>query len=83
MVSPDDSETRAVAIVGMSFGVGLISVLESKKILTSQEVDSFLDGVLTSLEGFLEPNDPGIKKARVLVDAIGQVVALGRNKIPK
>ena len=83
MASPDDSETRAVAIVGMSFGLGLISLLESKKILTPHEVDSFLEGVLTSLEGFLEPNDPGIKKARVFVDAIGQVVALSRSKKSK
>jgi len=77
-MSDYDDDTRALAIIGNAFGLGLLSTLESKQLLTPKEVDTFLESVLTSLEGFLEPNDPGIKKARVFVDGMAQIVAASR-----
>jgi hypothetical protein len=69
-----DSDTRGAAIVGMSMGISLLSVMVSKGVMNDQDVDRYLESVLTSLEGFQEPNDPGVQKARILFDGISQIV---------
>jgi hypothetical protein len=45
-----DDETRGVALIGMSLGIALLSMLKSKGIFTPSEVDRFLEHVLTTLE---------------------------------
>jgi hypothetical protein len=69
-----DNETRAIAIIGMSFGIALLSLLKSKGMVSSTETDQLLDGMLINLEGFQEPNDRAIQKARVIFDGIAQII---------
>lgn len=82
-MSATGDDTRAFAIAGMAMSLGLLSTLQSRRVLSDAQTDALMEGVLTSLENFLEPNDPGIKKARVLVDAMAQIIVANRSKPPK
>jgi hypothetical protein len=67
----------------MAMGIGILSRLEAKGLLTSQEVDEVLEGILSGLEDFLPPTDPGARSARALVDAIAGIVAFRRARNPQ
>jgi hypothetical protein len=73
-VTEEESDTRGMSILGMSMGLSLLSMLVSKGIFNSAETERYLEGVLTSLEGFQEPSDPGMQKARKLFEAISGIV---------
>ena len=75
-------ETRGLGLVGMAMSVGILSRLEAKGVLTKTDVDEVLEGILSSLEDFQGPNDPGIRSARVLVDAIAQIASMRRRPTP-
>jgi hypothetical protein len=78
--TPEIDETKGLATVGMAMGLGILTRLEAKGLLTSREVDEVLEGILTGLEAFLPPTDPGARSARVLVDAIAGIVAFRRTQ---
>jgi hypothetical protein len=73
-------ETKGMATVGMALGIGLLSRLEAKGLLTPHDVDEVLEGILSSLEDFLPPTDPGARSARALVDAMAGIAALRRTQ---
>ena len=58
----------------MSMGISLLSVLKSKGILNSTEIDRYLESVLMGLERFQEPDDPGIQQARKLFEGIAEMI---------
>jgi hypothetical protein len=78
--TPKLDETKGLATVGMSMGIGILTRLEAKGLLAAHDVDEVLEGVLNSLEDFLPPTDPGARSARALVDAIAGIVAFRRTQ---
>jgi hypothetical protein len=78
--TPELDETKGLAIVGMTMGIGILTRLEAKGLLAAHDVDEVLEGVLNSLEDFRPPTDPGVRSARVLVDAIARIVAFRRTQ---
>ena len=71
---PDQSATRAIAIVGMLLNQGLISVLTRKGILTADQTNDLFEIVLRNLETY-DPSDLDVTKARVLLDGIATITA--------
>jgi hypothetical protein len=69
-------ETKGMATVGMAMGIGILTRLEAKGLLTPHDVDEILESILSSLEDFLPPTDPGARSARALVG----IVALRRTQ---
>jgi hypothetical protein len=78
--TPELDETKGMATVGMAMGIGILTRLEAKGLLTPHDVDEVLESILSSLEDFLPPTDPGARSARALVDAIAGIVALRRTQ---
>lgn len=78
-----EEETEGVALAGMSLAFGVISRLQQKGLLTKEDVQGLFEGVLQSLEqDNPDPNSPGTRIARALVDAMAQVAATGGTMKP-
>lgn len=58
------------ALVGMALSQTLMAILRGKGILTAEESDEILDGVLTGLEDKFSPTDPNVQEARQIVELI-------------
>jgi hypothetical protein len=80
--SPEFDETKGFGLVGMAMATGILSRLEIKGLLHPREVDEVLEGVLSTLEGFGRPDDPGVRAARVIAEGIAQVAVLRRRSGP-
>jgi hypothetical protein len=80
---PQNDESRGVALAGMALSLGLLTALHAKGILSAEDQDNILKGVLTSLEEFQSPTNSGAQKARELVDLMAQVVAERRKQSPR
>jgi hypothetical protein len=78
--NPELDETKGMATVGMAMAIGILTRLEAKGPLTPHDVDEILESILSNLEEFLPPTDPGARSARALVDAIAGIVALRRTQ---
>ncbi len=81
-MTADQDETRGIALAGMSLAVGLVAALHAKGLLSADDQDKLLDGVLTGLEEFQPATDPGVQKARVLVDVMARIFAARRTQSP-
>ena len=74
----DLDETRGIALVGMALGLILLTSLHYKGIITTKDQDDILEGLLSGLEVFQPATDPGVQKARQLVDAMTAIVVAKR-----
>jgi hypothetical protein len=61
-----DDENRALAFAALNLAQSTINVLERKGVLDDAEVQSIIDGALTSLE--FRPQDKSIDLARRIVE---------------
>jgi hypothetical protein len=66
----NEENARGAAYVGLAISQALLSTLRAKKILTDEEANSLLDGVLEGLENTLDTNDRGVHAARQIVELI-------------
>ena len=65
-----DSDTRGIPIAGWSLALALFAALDGKGVFSKAQTDGILETVLHNLKSLQGPDDAGIQKARVLVDAI-------------
>jgi len=75
-----NDESRGIALAGMALSLGLLTALHAKGILSAEDQDNILEGVLASLEEFQPATDSGVQKARALVDVMAQVTAARRKE---
>lgn len=68
-----DAETKAFAMIGHSLSYGILARLMNKGLLTSSEVQSILDGVLTTFEE--GPDDEAHRVARVMLDGMAEIAS--------
>jgi hypothetical protein len=68
-----DAETKGIAIVGLVFGQAALSLLNSKGVISAEERDLMLEGILTGIETLLPIDDPGVQVARKLVERIATI----------
>jgi hypothetical protein len=73
-------DTRGAAIVGMSIGIALLSALAKKGIFTEHDVETFLEGILESLETLEEVNDPGVQGAHKIVEGMAYAILEARHQ---
>jgi hypothetical protein len=71
-------EAKALALAGVGVAFGILTRLEKKGLITPRDADEILESILSSLEGYLPPDDPAVQKARVLVDILARVAATDR-----
>jgi hypothetical protein len=74
-----NDESRGIALAGMALSLGLLTALHAR-ILSAEDQDNILEGVLASLEEFQPATDSGVQKARALVDVMAQVTAARRKE---
>ena len=78
-----DTETRAMAIVGLGLAQAAFITLNLKGVLPDHEADGFLEKILEPLEKILPANDPGVQRARQLVEEFGRILAAKRTQARK
>jgi hypothetical protein len=61
---------RAIGIVGMAIAQGTLATLRAKQIITNEEADSLLDGILVGIENILPSSEPDVQEARVLLETM-------------
>lgn len=80
----NEAAGKGYAIAGFTVAGAILARLQRKGLLTKQEVQDLLDGVLTSLEELTpEPNAPETLVARELVDFLAKVAATDGTLKPK
>jgi hypothetical protein len=77
---PERAETRGLALAALGIAYGTVSRLLTKGVLDDDDLEHVFGGVLSSLEGFLPPNDPGGTAARALVEAMYQIAVSQRTQ---
>ncbi len=75
----ENSETKGLAILGMALGHAAISILNAKNVISDAELDHMLQTVLAGLEDLLDPNDPGVQRARKLAEVLMQTTLRHRD----
>ncbi len=75
----ENSETKGLAILGMALGHAAISILNAKNVISDAELDHMLQTVLAGLEDLLDPNDPGVQRARKLAEGLMQTTLRHRD----
>ena len=70
----DDTDTRAIAIVGESLAVAVLARLEARGLLTPADVDQVVEGTLESLEQDF-PDGLDVRAARQMLETIGRSLA--------
>jgi hypothetical protein len=73
-------DTSGPAIVGMALAQALLARLRAKNVLTDDEADEVLDTALSGVENYLPPDDPGVQKARQIIDMIAHHASAARRR---
>jgi hypothetical protein len=66
-----EAETAGLALAGQTLGVGILSRLFTKGLLSEQEVLDVIEGALSTLEDTGE-DDEATRAARIILDGIAQ-----------
>ena len=73
-------ELRAASLVTFTITRGLLVLLSKKGLVEPEEMDLFLEGLLSALEGSVPPVDPASRPARELLEEIVHEV---RESLPR
>lgn len=73
-------DTLGAAIVGIPIALALLSALTKKGIFTEHDVETFLEGILESLETFEEVNNPGVQGAHKIVEGMTYAILEARRQ---
>jgi hypothetical protein len=76
-------EARGLAFASQSLVFGLISLLNKKGHLVSEEVNDLFEGALQTIEYSPYANDPAGQVARELIDGMAKVAATSGTLKPK
>jgi len=71
--TPEQHETRAVAIAALTLVESLIATLAEEKILTLDQTQRLFQAASQSLTAFPQP-DAGATNAKVLLDGVAKIV---------
>lgn len=69
MTQADDTHIQGEAIAGFALALSLLIFLQEKGIMSADQQEGILDGVLSGLETKL-PNHPAVQQARKLIEQI-------------
>jgi hypothetical protein len=71
MAITSDSETRAIAIAGTSFGYALAGALKRVGVLDPEAMEHAFEAALSGVENSFAPDDRAAALARQLLDLMG------------
>jgi hypothetical protein len=80
--NPGIDEIGGAGLVGLTLGMGILAMLESKRLITPQEIERLLEAALIGLESLQPPNNPAVRFARAFVEEQAQAMALRRTRNP-
>jgi len=63
-------ELRATSLVTYTITRGLLELLIKKELMQPEEMDLFLEGLLSALEGSVPPTDPACRPSRELLESV-------------
>jgi hypothetical protein len=74
-ITADATETRAIAIAGMSYAYALAGMLKRMGVLDPEAIEDTFEAALSSVENSLSPDDRSAAIARQLLDLMAAHLA--------